>query len=158
MWIWQDPRSNASTTNFFHIKINSVATGKVKTYFCRRGTSSKVGHRKFQKVLVDIIIHGTVRLQWIDKIIWIRGQCTSCVTKVVIQSVAVPIHNMAPTIMDDVGVWHSVTIQQIHRIMEEQWCGEFINIIFLGGTLSNGKVRSVPSYSGSIYKIEHGCR
>ena len=54
------------TTNFFHLNINDVSTGKFKTYLFSRSRYSKVGHRKVYKVLGGIIIHGTVILHWTE--------------------------------------------------------------------------------------------
>ena len=55
-------------TYFFHLQINNVAIGKVKTHILRRISFSKMGHRKVWEVLVGSIVHGTVRLCWIENI------------------------------------------------------------------------------------------
>ena len=67
--ILQVPRSNASTTNLFHLKINGVATGKFKTWFCRRDGYSKLVHTKLQVLFVGIGVHGTFILQWTANIL-----------------------------------------------------------------------------------------
>ena len=89
---------------------------------------------------------------------WIRDECTSHGTNVEIQVIAVPIRNMLPTRKDDEGVWHAFAIQHSHWIVEGQWRGECIYRNVLGSTLRNGKWKSWPQASGSIQKIEHGCR
>ena len=158
VWIQQVPGSNSLMPNFFHLNSNGVTSRDVKIPFCRRTIRSKVSHGKFQKVFFgeQSSLFYIIATEW--RIIWIRGQFTSHDTKVVIQTISVPIFNMRSVRKDDVGLWHTFMIQPDRIIFEGKWCGKCINISVFIRKLSTSNKSNDPSASGYILKGDYGWR